>query len=90
MRCPEAHGGDEGELYFAIMTEEQGERFHAATDLAWMTRYGEPMPAARRPGRKPAPAAVVILRFSAEEIADVDARRGALSRADFLKRRATG
>lgn len=54
---------------------------------AWRTRFGEELPAARRPGRKPGvirDERVTVL-MTRSELAEIDRLRGEMTRSDFIR-----
>lgn len=59
----------------------------ALAEAAWREHYGEPLPPAQKPGRKPiAPLEErVIAMLSKAELARLDAARGERSRSEFLR-----
>lgn len=66
---------------------DQARAAELAAAAAWVEKYGEPMPAAKRPGRKPAEPKEekVLLLLSAAELGRLDAACGDLSRNDFIR-----
>lgn len=59
----------------------------AAAAEAWEQTFREPLPAARRPGRKPVEphSERVVLLFTERELAKLDGARGDLSRSEFIR-----
>ena len=66
---------------------DQARAAEIAAAAAWVEKYDEPMPAAKRPGRKPAEPKEekVLLLLSAAELGRLDAACGDLSRNGFIR-----
>lgn len=83
--CPDP---DTGEQPFRFTDSALGSENDEAMRQAWRAKYGEELPKPIRPGRKPnAPRIVrVPVLLSTSEAEELDRRRGALSRSEFLRR----
>jgi hypothetical protein len=87
--CPDTHPGPDGEVPFrfedAVLLKANDE----AARAAWQAKFGEPMPPATRPGRKPREPRTVRLTvlLTESEAERIDAERGDVPRADFVRQR---
>lgn len=86
--CPSGCEGPEGERPFQFETPELMRENDVLARAAWRGRYGEDLPPAMRPGRKPAEQrdvrVQILLTRSEEQM--LDALRGATSRSEFFRR----
>jgi hypothetical protein len=60
-----------------------------AIRAAWLARFGEQLPRAGRPGRKPKEARQVRVQvmLTASELAQIDKERGSSTRSEYMRRR---
>lgn len=87
--CSAGCTGPEGESPFRFVDRPLGRRNDEAAREAWESTFGEPMPEARRPGRKPpekrdVPVHVMLTHTEVEEL---DRLRGEVSRSQFIRER---
>lgn len=85
-----SHGcvGPDGDQPFSFEDRHVAAANDAAARRTWLMRFGEPMPAARRPGRKaksPRTHRVPVL-MSEDELRLLDQARGRTSRGEFLRK----
>ena len=86
--CTASCDAETGEVPFTFEDAELMRANDAAARAAWLEKYGEPMPKAKRPGRRsdvPRPRRVPVM-MSDEELALLDRLRGGLSRGAFIRK----
>ncbi|MGM0576087.1 MAG: hypothetical protein ACQEXJ_10200 [Myxococcota bacterium] len=79
---------DDGESPFTFVDMEIGRANDQAAAEAWQEKFGDPMPPAKKPGRKttsPRTRRVPVL-MSDDEVRLLDKARGKLSRGAYLRR----
>ena len=81
--CRDPLSGDALEVIDAELSSENEERAREA----WKARFQEELPPAGPPGRKPGRTREqrVTILLTDEELADLDRRRGELTRSDFIR-----
>lgn len=86
--CPHDCLGEDG-APLSFVTEAVGESDRAAAEAAWREKYGEALPPPGRAGRPPragTPSSErVPVKFTREELDEIDRRRGDLSRSAFVR-----
>lgn len=84
--CAACMDPDTGEPY-EFVDAALGEANESAAREAWRARYGEVLPPARPPGRKPKQPRRerVTVLMSMEEASELDQLRGGKTRSDFIR-----
>ncbi len=78
---------EDGARPFAFSDQAQAARNEARIRAAWREAFGEEIPEARRPGRKPQEprTCTVQVKLSERELRELDQLRGATSRSEYLR-----
>ncbi len=86
-QCPGACPGPEGVPPFRFEDPELLRANDDAARRAWRERFGEEMPPARRPGRKPREkkTARIAVLFTESQRRQLDRARGAVSRSEYVR-----
>lgn len=78
----------------SFVTEAAGIANRAATEAAWQEKYGEVLPPPGRAGRPNRAATAsnerVPVKFTRDELEEIDRRRGDLSRSAFVRQATLG
>ena len=90
--CPSGCAGPDGEVPFQFIDRALALENDASARVAWLARFGEPLPPSRRPGRKPPEKRVVPLHvlLTPSEERELDRMRGGVSRSEFIRTRLFG
>lgn len=78
---------DDGTRPFAFTSQALALRNDVEVRTAWSHAFGEDLPAAKRPGRKPQEprVRVVQVKLSESELRELDAQRGGLTRSEYIR-----
>jgi hypothetical protein len=90
--CAQGCLDEDGASIFRFEDQDQLRRNDETIRAAWLARFGEAMPPARRPGRKPPEPRDVRVQvlLTASEAAAIDRARGGVPRSEYIRRRLAG
>lgn len=85
--CTAECRSEDGSRTFAFSDQSQAARNEARIRAAWRETFGEEIPEAKRPGRKPPEPrnCTVQVKLSERELRELDHLRGATSRSEYLR-----
>jgi hypothetical protein len=86
-KCTAECRSEDGTRAFAFSDQAQAVRNDARIRAAWRETFGEEIPEAKRPGRKPQEprTCTVQVKLSERELRELDQLRGATSRSEYLR-----
>jgi len=86
-QCDSGCRSEDGTRPFAFSDQAQAKRNDAVIRSAWCEAFGEEIPEAKRPGRKPQEprSRTVQVKLTESELRDLDARRGGASRSEYIR-----
>lgn len=90
--CPTCPNSETRVPPFQMVDLAQMKEGESMVAQAWLTRYGEAIPAPKRPGRKPEDPKEerILLTLSKRELMELDAARGSTPRNVFIREAIAG
>ena len=88
--CESGCRSEDGSRPFAFSDQAQAMRNDPAIHAAWRQAFGEEIPAARRPGRKPQEPRnrTVQVKLTERELSELDQLRGVATRSEYIRSQA--
>lgn len=85
--CESGCRSEDGSRPFAFSDQAQATRNAPLIAAAWRDAFGEEIPEAKRPGRKPQEPRnrTVQVKLTERELRDLDQRRGDASRSEYIR-----
>lgn len=85
--CESGCRSEDGSRPFAFSDQAQAKRNDPVIRAAWRAAFGEEIPEAKRPGRKPQEPRnrTVQVKLTERELRELDQRRGEASRSEYIR-----
>jgi hypothetical protein len=85
--CESGCRSEDGSRPFAFSDQAQAQRNDPLIRAAWREAFGEEIPEAKRPGRKPQEPRnrTVQVKLTERELRELDQRRGEASRSEYIR-----